>query len=252
MIRGPYSHEPGRLECILLGMQGLGGPGVHQWQMAYFGMPRAEALDSVRYFNPALSERPAHARPEQRRRLGHAAHPQDPHPGGHPQRRAARLLRHRRAERGDRGPVHQVPVPDPQGRGRHRAPHDLDRHALPHHLLEPRQLDHRGPSRREHRVHRGAAPVAGERLPLRRHHPAGQHHDRGRGHRHQRPAGTALPDVHAAGARPSSRSASPRATTRSSSPIAEKLGMHGAGHRGQDHRGPAEGGLRRHGRRPAT
>ena len=29
-IRGPFSHEPGRLECILLGMQGLGGPGVHQ------------------------------------------------------------------------------------------------------------------------------------------------------------------------------------------------------------------------------
>ena len=52
MIRGPYSHEPGRLECILLGMQGLGGPGVHQWQMSYFGMPRAESLDNFRYFNP--------------------------------------------------------------------------------------------------------------------------------------------------------------------------------------------------------
>ena len=56
MIRGPYSHEPGRLECILLGMQGLGGPGVHQWQMSYFGMPRAESLDNFRYFNPTLSE----------------------------------------------------------------------------------------------------------------------------------------------------------------------------------------------------
>jgi molybdopterin guanine dinucleotide-containing S/N-oxide reductase-like protein len=30
MIRGAYSHEPARLECILLGMQGLGKPGVHQ------------------------------------------------------------------------------------------------------------------------------------------------------------------------------------------------------------------------------
>jgi molybdopterin guanine dinucleotide-containing S/N-oxide reductase-like protein len=30
MIRGIYSHEPARLECILLGMQGLGKPGVHQ------------------------------------------------------------------------------------------------------------------------------------------------------------------------------------------------------------------------------
>ncbi|HJW76190.1 MAG TPA: molybdopterin-dependent oxidoreductase, partial [Thermoleophilia bacterium] len=56
-IRGPYSHEPGRLECVLLGMQGLGGPGVHQCQMTYFGMPRAEGLRSVRFFNPELSER---------------------------------------------------------------------------------------------------------------------------------------------------------------------------------------------------
>ncbi len=37
-IRGPYSHEPARLECILLGMQGLGKPGVHQWQIAYRGL----------------------------------------------------------------------------------------------------------------------------------------------------------------------------------------------------------------------
>jgi len=30
MIRGPYSHEPARLESIMLAMQGLGKPGVHQ------------------------------------------------------------------------------------------------------------------------------------------------------------------------------------------------------------------------------
>jgi anaerobic selenocysteine-containing dehydrogenase len=29
-LRGPYSSEPGRLEVVLLGMQGLGKPGVHQ------------------------------------------------------------------------------------------------------------------------------------------------------------------------------------------------------------------------------
>ena len=56
-VRGPYSHEPARLECILLGMQGLGGPGVHQWQITYTGMPRAEGLRSTRFFNPELSER---------------------------------------------------------------------------------------------------------------------------------------------------------------------------------------------------
>jgi molybdopterin guanine dinucleotide-containing S/N-oxide reductase-like protein len=39
-VRGPYSHEPARLECILLGMQGLGKPGVHQSQLTFSGMPR--------------------------------------------------------------------------------------------------------------------------------------------------------------------------------------------------------------------
>jgi len=39
-IRGPYSHEPARLECVLLGMQGLGKPGVHHAQIAYLGMPK--------------------------------------------------------------------------------------------------------------------------------------------------------------------------------------------------------------------
>lgn len=57
MFRGPYSHEPARLECILLGMQGLGGPGVHQAQITYGGMPRAQGLSSTRFFNPSLSER---------------------------------------------------------------------------------------------------------------------------------------------------------------------------------------------------
>ncbi len=40
MARGPYSHEPARLEVVLLGMQGLGKPGVHQAQIAYTGMPK--------------------------------------------------------------------------------------------------------------------------------------------------------------------------------------------------------------------
>ena len=39
MCAGPYSHEPARLEVCLLGMQGLGKPGVHQHQIAYWGMP---------------------------------------------------------------------------------------------------------------------------------------------------------------------------------------------------------------------
>ena len=46
----------------------------------------------------------------------------------------------------------------------------------------------------KHRVRGRPAPVAGERLPLRRPDPAGQHDARGRGHRHQHPAGPALPE----------------------------------------------------------
>ncbi len=56
-IRGPYSHEPARLECILLGMQGLGKPGVCQYQITYAGMPRAEGIKSTRFFNPVLPKR---------------------------------------------------------------------------------------------------------------------------------------------------------------------------------------------------
>jgi anaerobic selenocysteine-containing dehydrogenase len=57
MIRGAFSHEPGRLECILLGMQGLGAPGVHQHQLTYFGMPRAEGLGGTFFWNPEIEER---------------------------------------------------------------------------------------------------------------------------------------------------------------------------------------------------
>jgi anaerobic selenocysteine-containing dehydrogenase len=56
-VRGPFSHESGRLECILLGMQGLGGPGVHQHQLTYFGMPRAEGLGGTFFWNPEIEER---------------------------------------------------------------------------------------------------------------------------------------------------------------------------------------------------
>ena len=52
-IRGPYSHEPGRLECVLLGMQGLGGPGVHQCQMTYFGMPQGRRPAERALLQPA-------------------------------------------------------------------------------------------------------------------------------------------------------------------------------------------------------
>ena len=47
MVRAPYSHECARLEVVLLGMQGLGSPGVHQLQLSLIGMPRTEAPTST-------------------------------------------------------------------------------------------------------------------------------------------------------------------------------------------------------------
>ena len=37
-VRGPYSTEPARLEVLLLAMQGLGKPGVHQVKMLEWGI----------------------------------------------------------------------------------------------------------------------------------------------------------------------------------------------------------------------
>lgn len=37
-IRGPYSTEPARLQALMLAMQGLGGPGVHQFRMIEWGI----------------------------------------------------------------------------------------------------------------------------------------------------------------------------------------------------------------------
>jgi anaerobic selenocysteine-containing dehydrogenase len=53
-IRGPYSHEPARLEGVLLAMQGLGKPGVHQCFITYLGMPRSVESPNMRYSWGAL------------------------------------------------------------------------------------------------------------------------------------------------------------------------------------------------------
>jgi molybdopterin guanine dinucleotide-containing S/N-oxide reductase-like protein len=49
LIRGPYSHEPARLESLLLGMQGLGKPGVHQTQVNMRAMPRDTVPQNARF-----------------------------------------------------------------------------------------------------------------------------------------------------------------------------------------------------------
>lgn len=56
MIRGPYSTEPGRLEVLLLAMQGIGKPGRHQFKMIEWGiwyafdtcpLPRAKMIPNA-------------------------------------------------------------------------------------------------------------------------------------------------------------------------------------------------------------
>jgi molybdopterin guanine dinucleotide-containing S/N-oxide reductase-like protein len=56
MVRAPYSHECARLEVVLLGMQGLGGPGVHQCQVTLMGMPRSDAPASTMRRNQTVAE----------------------------------------------------------------------------------------------------------------------------------------------------------------------------------------------------
>lgn len=48
-IRGAYSHEPARMEGVLLAMHGLGKPGVHQCIITYLGMPRSTIPAGNRY-----------------------------------------------------------------------------------------------------------------------------------------------------------------------------------------------------------
>ena len=146
MIRGPYSHEPGRLECILLGMQGLGGPGRapvavlvlrHASRRGSRELPLLQPVAAARACaSPCSSSVDAWGTQNIPKTLIQEAilNSETIHFSGTGA-----------PERGDRGPVHRLPVPGAGGRGRHPAPHDLDRHAVPHHLLEPRQLDHRSP-----------------------------------------------------------------------------------------------------------
>jgi len=50
-IRGPYSHEPARLECCLMGMQGLGKPGVHVYNKIADGMTQLDLPRPVKLLN---------------------------------------------------------------------------------------------------------------------------------------------------------------------------------------------------------
>ena len=63
-IRGPYSHEPARLECCLMGMQGLGKPGTHVYAklgdgLAQIDLPKPkQLLDLTRIRTEVWTGRP--------------------------------------------------------------------------------------------------------------------------------------------------------------------------------------------------
>ena len=84
-IRGPYSHEPARLEACLLGMQGLGKPGVHQYYKMggddrwMNDLPRPMRVMNMEKF--MMGVWPGF-RPDVR--LFKAGHPEDPSESGHP------------------------------------------------------------------------------------------------------------------------------------------------------------------------
>jgi anaerobic selenocysteine-containing dehydrogenase len=50
-IRGPYSHEPARLEVCLMGMQGLGKPGVHVYNKIADGMTQLDLPRPIKSLN---------------------------------------------------------------------------------------------------------------------------------------------------------------------------------------------------------
>ncbi len=144
LIRSQFSAEPGRMEVVLMGMQGLGKPGRNVGQAHRVG-PLRPALAV-----PEPPKRPVHdagrglplARLQQPRGVGHppGVHPQDHGAEGDPRRlhggEPAHVVRHRHRRLAEGGPVRAVPLP--QREGRHAHPHDLVRHAVLVHVLERR------------------------------------------------------------------------------------------------------------------
>ena len=208
-IRGPYATEQSRLEVLLLAMQGLGKPGAHQLKMLEWGrrmleesqpMPRGvvmpNAMRSAYTGGMLITTENAEDRTGDMsgtavkalkvakqiipKNLIHDAILKPPiswygttsctlPPGG---------------------PVRTVHVPGARVSG---SAHDLDRFSLLDNLLERQQHVYQGAAEPQDRVHRGAAPLDGERLRVRRPHPARQHQVRGARHLHRHHGRAVLP-----------------------------------------------------------
>ncbi len=78
MIRGPFSHEPGRLECVLLGMQGLGGPGRSSVPDNLLRYAPGRRPEEHPLLQPGAERAAEDTLPHDHRRLGKTAYSQDP------------------------------------------------------------------------------------------------------------------------------------------------------------------------------
>ena len=263
-IRGPFSSEPARLEAMLLGMSGLGKPGVHQAKMLewwiwgewlpipYQGKIRPNLAGFSEQCRPVDCMDPTRMIPP----LYLGAHPE--------MLELTKLTDQTPLQAIPKCLIHDAILHPPitwwglhgflepaeeqfkrahlSGPGVLGGPHDLDRLALLDHLLERLQHLHPGPAESLYRVHRGPASLAGERLPHGRHHPTGQHEVRDARHR-QRPGqrrahfGLRGRALHRPGGRVALR-------LRRGGHDRREAGAVGRIHSGQDHGGEAEALLR--------
>jgi trimethylamine-N-oxide reductase (cytochrome c) len=166
-IRGPYATEPGRLEVILLGMQGLGKPGANQVKMIEWGLFDNELQEAL----PRSMVLPD---------LKAAYHGSLPHTAGKPGIPKDR--------------IHDAILDPPiSWAGNATQAHPLeDQFRIYRYPMEgfpevhmiwtdsPCWItcwneDDRGIQKSQDRIHPGTAPMDGERLPVCRYSPAGQY-----------------------------------------------------------------------------
>ena len=170
MIRGPYATEVGRLEVVLLGMQGLGKPGANQVKMLEWGlycqserspMPRPSLMP-----NPFQADR-GWSGPDRLQPMVRQIIPKDLIHDA--------ILNPPISWYGksvlSRDPVEfQFEKYTYPAEGCSGSAHALAGHRLLDHQLERHEQLHQGPPKPEDRVHPVPEPVAGERRAVCRHH----------------------------------------------------------------------------------
>jgi len=204
-IRSAYATEAGRLEVLLLAMQGLGKPGTHQLKMVEWGLSgmweqNGSPMPATRHYpdflkpcysitevgtqetslgrrttQPGLAEllTPVPVNPKQiiPKNLIHEAilHPPISWYGNStfPGTVEDQFVKHT---------FRETYLSSQRLLG---DTYDMDRFALLDNLLERQQFLHQSVAKPEDRVHLSTAPVAGKRLSACRYHPAGQYQIRG-------------------------------------------------------------------------